>query len=292
MIAYRHRSTPNATAPGLTHRAQRGTPLPEGHTIHRLARDFASWFGDGQMLHAASPQGRFAESASLIDGGPLLRTDAHGKHLFLGFAAERWVHIHLGLYGKFTVGSVPPPPPRGALRLRLVGRDVYADLRGPTACELINPAQKAAIHARLGADPLRRDAHPERSWQLLSRSRSVVGALLMDQSVLAGVGNVFRAEVLFRARISPFRPGREIARAEWELVWADLVRLLRAGVRANRIVTTQPEHRRRRSGRATGEDAFYVYRRTGEPCRICGTAVRTEVLLTRNLYWCPHCQST
>lgn len=240
----------------------------------------------------SSPQGRFTDAAARLNQQPLLLTDAHGKHLFLGFPADEWVHIHLGLYGKFTVGRVPAPAPRGALRLRLEGQELYADLRGPTACELINPAHKAAIHARLGADPLRRDAYPERSWEQLSRSRSVVGALLMDQSVLAGVGNVFRAEVLFRARISPFRPGREIARKEWELLWADLVRLLRAGVRANRIVTTRPEHRQRRAGRVAVDDAFYVYRRTNQPCRICGTPVRTEVLLTRNLYWCPRCQAS
>jgi formamidopyrimidine-DNA glycosylase len=113
----------------------------------------------------------------------------------------------------------------------------------------------------------------------------------MDQRVLAGVGNVFRAEVLFRAGISPFRPGREITRREWELLWDDLVRLMRAGQHANRIVTTRPQHRRRRSRRADGDDAFYVYRRTGRPCRLCGTEVRAAVLLARNLFWCPSCQA-
>jgi endonuclease-8 len=269
-----------------------GIALPEGHTIHRLARDFVTWFGPGQPLQVSSPQGRFADAAALLDGQPLSLTDAHGKHLFLGFPGQRWVHIHLGLYGKFTVGAVPAPPPRGALRLRLIGTETYADLRGPTTCELINPAQKAAIHARLGADPLRGDAHPEHSWQKLSRSRSTVAALIMDQTVVAGVGNVFRAEVLFRAGISPFRAGREVARGEWELLWADLVRLLRAGVRVNRIVTTRPEHRRRRTGRAGGDDAFYVYRRTGGPCHVCRTPIRTQVLLARNLFWCPRCQAS
>ena len=73
-------------------------------------------------------------------------------------------------------------------------------------------------------------------------------------------------------------------------MWADLVVLMRAGVRLGRIVTTRPEHRSRRRGAAAREDAHYVYRRTGEPCRICGTDVRTEVMVTRNLYWCPVCQ--
>jgi formamidopyrimidine-DNA glycosylase len=74
-------------------------------------------------------------------------------------------------------------------------------------------------------------------------------------------------------------------------MWADLVTLMRAGVRLGRIVTTRPEHRTRRHGAAQREDAHYVYRRTGLPCRVCGTDVRTEVLVGRNLYWCPVCQA-
>jgi formamidopyrimidine-DNA glycosylase len=112
----------------------------------------------------------------------------------------------------------------------------------------------------------------------------------MDQAVIAGVGNVYRAEVLFRHGIDPHRPGRDLGRASWDAVWADLVALLRAGVRVGRIVTTRPEDRDRRSGTPGREDSFYVYRRAGLPCRICGTPVRTEPMAGRNLYWCPACQ--
>jgi formamidopyrimidine-DNA glycosylase len=113
----------------------------------------------------------------------------------------------------------------------------------------------------------------------------------MDQSVLAGVGNVYRAELLFRHRVSPFRPGRALDEAAWTGMWADLVPLMRGGVRLGRIVTTRPEHRSRRRGPADREDAHYVYRRTGLPCRVCGTQVHTQELVGRNLYWCPSCQA-
>jgi formamidopyrimidine-DNA glycosylase len=118
----------------------------------------------------------------------------------------------------------------------------------------------------------------------------------MDQSVIAGVGNVYRAEVLFRHRVSPFREGREVTRPEWDAIWADLCGLLRAGVRAGRIVTTLAEDRPRRgqalSSKTRREDSFYVYRRTGQPCRICGTEICTEIMATRNLFWCPSCQAS
>jgi len=265
--------------------------VPEGHTLHRLARDFRTSFGDGRPVRVTSPQGRFAEGAAMLDGLPLERTDAHGKHLFLGFPGRRWVHVHLGLYGKFILGETPAPAPVGALRLRIEADTMYADLRGATVCELIGPAEKAVIHARLGADPLRRDAHPERSWNRISTRRTPIGTMLMDQTVIAGVGNVFRAEVLFRHAMSPFRAGHDIPRGEWEALWADLTALLRAGVRTNRIVTTRVEHRPRRTRRPTAEESFYVYRRAGEPCRVCGTTVRTEPMQGRNLFWCPTCQA-
>ena len=131
--------------------------MPEGHTIRRLADDCLDRFG-GRAVRASSPQGPFAASAALIDGQELKETDAHGKHLFLGFPGAGWVHIHLGLYGKVAFGAAPPPPPVGAVRLRLVGDEHVMDLRGPTACELITPAEKQAIHDRLGPDPAGRFA--------------------------------------------------------------------------------------------------------------------------------------
>ena len=264
--------------------------MPEGHTIHRLARDHAPLLV-GHPVACSSPQGRFADGAALLSGRVLERVDPYGKHLFYGFAGERVLHVHLGLYGTFTRGSGPAPEPRGALRLRMTADDVWVDLRGPTACEVLEPAGRDRILARLGPDPLRRGADGAPAHARLSASRRAVGELLMDQAVLAGVGNVYRAEALYRAGMSPFRPGREVSTAEWELLWLDLRTLMRAGVRAGHIVTTERADRDRRSGPPRREDRFYVYRRQGLPCRRCGTEVRTTVMAARNLFWCPVCQS-
>jgi len=258
--------------------------VPEGHTIRRLALDQGELFG-GAPLAVSSPQGRFT-GARLVDGQVLQRTEAYGKHLFYVFPEDRVVHVHLGLYGKYAVGGLPPPEPRGLIRMRLVGSSHWADLRGPGACEVLDPAQVAELISRQGPDPLRPDADKELAWARLHRSKSPVAGLLMDQKIFAGVGNVFRAEVLFRARVGPYTPGRDLPREAFDAVWADLVKLMRAGVRANRIVTTRPEDRPRRSPIRV-EDAHYVYRRTGLPCRLCGTPVAHAVLQGRNLFWCP-----
>ncbi|WP_103500248.1 MULTISPECIES: Fpg/Nei family DNA glycosylase [Streptomyces] len=281
--------------------------MPEGHTIHRLAADLDERFGGGPV-RAASPQGRFADGAALIDGHRLTAAEAHGKHLFLGFDAApadgtgtpatgrgtRWVHIHLGLYGKVTFGTGEPPPPRGQVRLRLASDGHWAELRGPNTCELITRGEKQQLHQRLGPDPLRDDADPAVAYDRLTRSSVAVAALLLDQKIIAGVGNVYRAEVLFRRHLDPYLPGRALTRPEWDAVWADLVELLHAGVRANRIDTVRPEHTPQAMGRDPRVDGHggevYVYRRAHKPCLVCGTPVRTAPLLGRNLFWCPTCQ--
>lgn len=267
--------------------------MPEGHTIHRLARDYAARFAGGAVT-VTSPQGRFADAAALLDGAELHTADAHGKHLFLGFRGGAWVHIHLGLFGKAGFGNAPAPAPTDTVRLRLANPGSYVDLRGPTTCALITEADKAAVHARLGPDPLRADADPQAAYRRVRRSRTSVAALLMDQKVIAGVGNVYRAEVLFRHCIDPYRPGKDVTRAEWDAIWADLVALMHGGVHANRIDTVRPEHTPEAMGRPPRVDdhggEVYVYRRATQSCHICGSEIRTAALAARNLFWCPGCQ--
>jgi endonuclease-8 len=267
--------------------------VPEGHTIHSLAQDYADRFR-GTTPRVTSPQGKFSDAADLLTGAELTRTEAHGKHLFLRFRDSDWVHIHLGLFGKVAFGDAPAPPPTDTVRLRLVNATSYADLRGPTTCALLTDAEKAAVHDRLGPDPLRPDADPAAAHARICRSRTSIAALLMDQKVIAGVGNIYRAEVLFRHRIDPYRPGRDLTAAEWDAIWTDLVALMHEGVRHNRIDTVRPEHSPEATGRPPRDDAHggevYVYRRAAMPCHICGTAIRTAELAGRNLFWCPTCQ--
>ena len=280
--------------------------MPEGHTIRRLARTHARRFG-GRVLAVSSPQGRFARGAELVDGRVLRTTDAHGKHLFHVYADDLVVHVHLGLYGKFTQHRGPVTPPRGQVRMRLVAAGAegdpadlaWADLRGAITCEVLDEGQVETLRARLGADPLRDDTDPETAWARVARSRAPLATLLMDQSVIAGVGNVYRAEVLFRHRLDPLLPGRELGRARFDAVWDDLCGLLADGVRRGSIATLAPEHEVTRCdhGRGEGHDEtcgrpVYVYRRTGEPCRVCGTIVVRRTHAARNLFWCPTCQGS
>jgi DNA-formamidopyrimidine glycosylase len=267
--------------------------MPEGHTLHRLATDLTAAFA-GRRVRVSSPQGRFAADAATLDGATVVDAESAGKHLFVEFDAERYVHVHLGLIGSFDVRSGPAPAPVGQVRLRIETPEAYADLRGAIVCDLVGPERRATVLGSLGPDPLRPDADPDRAWQRIRRSSRPIGDLLLDQAVLAGVGNVYRAEVLFRQRIHPQRPGSTLRVSQWRAIWEDLVGLMAEGVRLGRIDTVRPEHTPEAMGRPPRADdhggEVYVYRRTGQPCLVCGRPVRTEVLAGRNSFWCARCQ--
>jgi endonuclease VIII len=265
--------------------------VPEGHTLHRLARLHQRRYG-GAPVSVSSPQGRFADAASTVNGRVLRKSSAWGKHLFHHYDHGPIVHVHLGLYGTFTEwerdGELPEAV--GQVRMRMVGADYGTDLRGPTVCEVIDEAQVSDVVAKLGPDPLRNDADPSWAWTRITKSRRPIGALLMDQAVIAGVGNVYRSELLFRHRIDPYRPGRAIDEAEFDAAWTDLVALMKVGLRRGKIIVVRPEHDHGLPSYRPDRPRTYVYRRAGDPCRVCGTPVRTAVLEGRNLFWCPSCQ--
>lgn len=261
--------------------------MPEGHTIHRLARDLQRTLSD-EPVHAWSPQGRFADGAALLDGERLRRAEAWGKYLFCDFGTGSVLHVHLGLIGKFRRRPAPPPDPVGAIRLRLEGTDATWDLSGPTRCELITPEEQSAIVSKLGADPLRRDADVAGARAKFAHSSRPVGAYLLDQSVIAGIGNVYRAELLFLCGIHPAQPASSLSDDEFDELWSLTVDLLRTGVRMGRIVTTDPVEVGRPRSRMRSEDRLYVYHR--DRCRRCGAELSVLELGGRPIWYCPTCQ--
>ncbi|WP_067781454.1 Fpg/Nei family DNA glycosylase [Actinomyces vulturis] len=353
--------------------------MPEGDVLHRLAQALDELFGPSRHsqyhekpapVHVSSPQGRFAAGAELIDSNYLTVTQAHGKHLFLGFTPEpwdirkgfvlpsqenfdesdlTWLHIHLGLYGSWvfdgdssfiaphSIGaprrrfgeggekaigsdgkplSVPEiqagssqhhesaetdaaasetwnaPQPRGQVRVRFESEHGVADLSGPNRCHIVTTDEKQAIHRRLGPDPLDPGSDPYAFVDAVRSSSRTIAQLLMDQSVIAGVGNIYRAESLLRAPISPHRQGKNISEARLKRLWDDLVGLMNHGVDVGRIETIESEHI---PDPLPPDDAaaarYYVYHRTGRACLLCGTIVQSAQVDGRTLYWCPGCQN-
>lgn len=344
--------------------------MPEGHTVHRIARQFARDFV-GHHVAVSSPQGRFAQGAALLDGRELLTSAAVGKQLFLGFAGGHVLRVHLGLYGAWdflgvvsplvegggAVGSLGaprvrrsvrmgegeregdegaeledfPPAPVGQVRVRLATEQTVADLRGPTACEVLDPAATAAALAKLGPDPAVEDdvrarmadphavaaatgaaAHVEPGEtdpavadavatgsgtaadvmvQRLTARGTPVGQLLMDQAVVAGIGNIYRAELLYRARLDPHTPGKRVPAETARALWDDWSALLADGIATGVMLTRADlDDAGRAAALRDPAQRHWVYGRAGEPCRTCGTPVAVEEMAGRKLYWCPTCQ--
>ena len=294
--------------------------MPEGNEIHRWAARHEAAFA-GRPVRVDGPQGRFVD-ADVIDGRKLVRVLAVGKHLGYDFGKDRILHVHLGLQGDFTEGSGPLPPVKGALRLRMwnaaavkkpaapgeskrhawyseddgtasiPAEDVaWVELRGPMDCTIYTQEMWDTLLRRLGPDPLNDDA-PDRAFAKIRKSKKPIGALLMEQDVFAGIGNIYRAELLYRARQSPFTLGSAVAPSVLEKMWKDAGPLMRAGMVDRRIVTTLPKDRPHKKGAPLKEETHYVYRRNGKPCFVCGTKVmKMEGFAGRNLFWCPVCQA-
>ena len=262
--------------------------MPEGHVLHRLAREHEKALADA-ALTVSSPQGRARAAASELDGTTLHAVEAIGKHLFYR-SADAILHVHLGLFGRFRSYHADVPPPRPTTRLRIQARSTTIDLIGPTDCRIVDRDEEEKIRGRLGPDPLRADGRAEEFVRLLARRRIPVGAALLDQRVLAGVGNIFRAEALFVAAIDPLRSAASIPLADATALWETIRTLMRDGVRLGRIVTREPiEMGLRSRGSIRNADALYVYKR--QTCLRCGGTITSVDIGGRSLYWCRSCQS-
>ncbi|MFM8311047.1 MAG: Fpg/Nei family DNA glycosylase [Ilumatobacteraceae bacterium] len=264
--------------------------MPEGHTIHRIAKDHAPLLA-GRAVAVSSPQGRFEAGARLVDGVRLDRIEAYGKHLFYHWSNGRIGHVHLGLFGRFRVHrTTVPPEPQGQVRMRMTTDLATIDLSGPTDCSIGTPDDREAIVDRLGPDPLRSDADRNAALARIARSTQSIGQLLLDQRVLAGVGNVYRAEALFVNGINPERRGVDCDAAELQALWTTVVSMLRQGVRDNRIITVDRREFDVPRGRVRRGESTYVYHR--DRCLRCGDETAIAVLGGRDCWYCPTCQPT
>ncbi len=226
----------------------------------------------------------------MLDGRKLLEIKALGKHLGYRFGKDLTVHVHLGQYGDFWEGTQPMPEPRGALRFRMWTRTDWLELRGPTDCRIFSDEEWGALEARIGPDPLVEGTDPKAAFAVMQSKKTPIGVLLMDQSVISGIGNIYRAEFLYRTRICPDRPGKDVSLSELKRIWKDAVTLMKDGMEDRRMVTTRPKHRPHPRGKALKEEVHYVYRRQGKPCRVCGTEIGSKPMAGRTVYWCPGCQ--
>ncbi|GLC40886.1 bubble DNA binding [Pleodorina starrii] len=196
------------------------------------------------------------------------------------------MHVHFGMSGAFRTMSLPGPPPTDTTRLELIHREMglVAHLSAMTVTHgsLALYATKAA---QLGPDPLREDADKELLWSRVVRSRKPIGLVLMDQSLVAGVGNIYRAEILFKAGVHPELPACDLSREQFDRIWYHCVDLLQRGFVSGSIITVDPEEATRLGRPWTRR---YIYNQ--KTCGRCKGPVRTWDMAARTVYCCETCQ--
>jgi endonuclease VIII len=257
--------------------------MPEGHTLHRAASDQRPMLV-GQRLVVSSPQGRFVDGAARLDGRVCDGVEAYGKHLVYRFQGGDTLHIHLGLYGRFRTAPAPGDEPRGAVRVRMASGTHVVDINGPNTCEVLDEGALAGLVHRIGPDVLRADADPNRAFARISASRTGIGTLIMDQSVMAGIGNIYRSELLWRQRLHPDMPGRNLSRAAFDALWADAVHLLALGVKHDAIITNET------ADAATSKYGERVNIFEKPECPACRLTIRRFEIAGRRAFACDSCQ--
>ena len=257
--------------------------MPEGHTIHRAAIDHHKVLA-GDKLTIQSPQGRFAEGSQHLSGKLCTAVEAFGKHLVYRFETGDSLHIHLGLFGKIRKHPLPLKEPRGAVRVRLISGTHVIDINGPSICEVLNIEGFTKLTARIGPDVLRSDAKPDLAFKRISKSKSSIGSLMLNQSVMAGIGNIYRTEILWRQAVHPETPGKNIDRQTFDRIWNDAKALLTLGVKHNAIITKKGSGRSKSKHR---ED-FNIFAK--ETCPYCEGEIRRLEINGRRAFVCENCQ--
>lgn len=256
--------------------------------MHRLAVSHGKRLA-GRAYKATSPNGRFADGARAIDGRVLSRLEANGKNLFAFFSVvgspDVVMHVHFGMAGRWSaVDAARARPPTGTTRLQLEGHGLVSQLSAMTVAhgdlELYLSKTKA-----LGEDPLRADADPEALWRRVSASPKTIGALLMDQGYFAGVGNIFRCEILLVAAVHPNLKGSELTREQFDRVWSASVRLMGIAFTLGSIVTVEPHE-----AAALGNPKLRRWLYNSAQCGRCRGPVVSWQIAARTCYACVSCQ--
>ena len=244
--------------------------MPEGDSIHRIARELQPLVGERVTVETPHPRGRLL-GLSRLAGKRVEAIEAVGKHLLLRFEDGLVLRSHLGMSGRWqllTPGQAPVGTPWLVLRGESCGA---AQWRGP-----VLEVSHGELSLSLGPDIL---AQPPDLEQMVANLRSsaqerAVGEALLEQRLLAGVGNIWRCEGLWRARLSPWCSLAEIGDDDLRRLLNEIAAAMRESLGARR-------HR------------YSVYRKTGKACPRCGVAIRSQAQgeRARVAYWCPTCQA-
>ncbi len=234
-----------------------------------------------------------AEVAAELEGERAVAVERRGKYLVVRFESGRVLLIHLRMTGslRHVASGAPADDPHRRAVVRLDdGSDVtYRDVRRFGTWLLLEPGElEPYLATRLGAEPFSSEFTPSRFAARLANRRAPIKAALLDQRTLAGMGNIYVDEALWRARIHPLTPAGDLAPDAVKQLRTAVRRALEAGIA--RQGATLRDYAKPDGGRGRMQEEFKVYGRGGEPCDRCGTPIEKTRVAGRGTWYCPHCQ--
>jgi endonuclease VIII len=261
--------------------------VAEGDTLARIADVLSDALVGREVLAARGPAG--GARLELVIGRSVVGVRSQGKHLLIGFSGGLTLHTHLAMHGswhRYRSRERWRRSPSRAVAVIETDESVAVCFDAPTV-ELLD-TRALAVHpwlSRLGPDAMADDFDVADAVKRLRAAGAgmTIGEALLDQRLVAGLGNVYRSELCFLERISPFAPVTALSDEQLTVLLDRGARLLHANRGGGRRVTTGPDT----------PGALYVYGRTGRPCRRCATPIASRVAGSppRRAYWCPRCQA-
>ena len=269
--------------------------LPEVETVRRRLEPVLTGrrfdhveISDARLVRPYEPD----EVAAELQGERVASVERRGKYLIVRFETDRVLLIHLRMTGslRHSTNGLDDDPHRRALVRLDDGSDVaYRDVRRFGTWQLLEPGElNAYLATRLGEEPLDAPFTAARLGQLLAKRRAPVKAALLDQRTLAGMGNIYVDEALWRAKIHPLRPGESLERDELRRLHRAVRTSLEHGLA--RQGSTLRDYRLPDGGSGSMQHEFTVYGREGEPCDRCGTPIAKIRVAGRGTWFCPTCQ--
>jgi endonuclease VIII len=271
--------------------------VPEGDTIFRAARTLHRALA-GRVVTAFEsvyPALTRIDTDAPLSGRTVLSASARGKHLLIAFSGDLTLHTHMRMHGSWHIYRTGERwrAPKHDMRVR-VATDRYEAVGFNVPIAEFLTSQQLDRHEQiqaLGPDLADAGFDREEVWRrMATRAVDPIHDTLLNQRVLAGIGNVLKSEVLFVAGISPFTPTGTLDRARFDRLMDVSLKLMKMNVVES--VSMTPGFGRRTTGSLDPSAKVFVYGRGGKPCRKCGTAIETRKTGpdARLTYWCPRCQ--
>ena len=274
--------------------------MPEGDTIFRAARTLQRALAGRTVprFESVFPALSRVDADTPLRGRTIDRVEARGKHLLIWFSGALVLRTHMRMHGSWHIYRPHErwQRPHHSMRIVLEAQDIHAVAFDVPVAEFATPAtlERSPQIRELGPDPLTDGFNASAaSARILARGEAEIADALLDQTAIAGIGNVYKSEVLFAGRVNPFTKVRDLLPADVDRLVATAVKLMRANVAEGAPAAIETYRGlRRTTGRPDPGARLWVYGRAGRPCRRCGSPIsrRRQGPHARSTYWCPRCQ--